>query len=81
VTMCGRVWSGSAVTDLVATATDRVWHVDVRASAALAEWRTGTGRVSNVGGGAEPSAYLVGPSVTEAYPLLLGGRTLTEVTT
>jgi ABC-2 type transport system ATP-binding protein len=73
----GRVRYDGAVTDLVATAAGRVWLADARDPAALAAWRTGTGRIRNVGEGAPPGAHLVEPSVEDAYLLLLGDRALT----
>jgi ABC-2 type transport system ATP-binding protein len=73
----GRVRYDGAVTDFVATAAGRVWLSDTRDPAALAGWRTGTGRVRNVGAGAPPGADLVEPSVEDAYLLLLGDRALT----
>jgi ABC-2 type transport system ATP-binding protein len=74
----GRVRYDGAVTDLVATAAGRVWLADTRDPAALAAWRTGTGRIRNVGAGAPPGAHLVEPSVEDAYLLLLGDRALTD---
>jgi ABC-2 type transport system ATP-binding protein len=72
----GRVRYDGAVTDLVATAAGRVWLAEARDPAALAAWRTGTGRIRNVGDAAPPGAHLVEPSVEDAYLLLLGDRAL-----
>jgi ABC-2 type transport system ATP-binding protein len=73
----GRVRYDGEVTDLVATAAGRVWLADARDPTALAAWRTGTGRIRNVGDGAPPGAHVVEPSVEDAYLLLLGDRALT----
>jgi ABC-2 type transport system ATP-binding protein len=72
----GRVrWQGT-VPELVATATGRVWLADDPSPAALASWRTGTGRFHHVGEDPPPGAELVEPSVEDAY-LLMRGTTLT----
>jgi ABC-2 type transport system ATP-binding protein len=72
----GRVrWQGT-VPELVATAAGRVWLADDPSPAALASWRTGTGRFHHVGEDPPPRAELVEPSVEDAY-LLMRGTTLT----
>ena len=68
----GRVrWQGT-VTELVATATGRVWLADEAQPGALASWRTGTGRFHHVGHAPPVGAELVEPSVEDAYLLLRG---------
>jgi ABC-2 type transport system ATP-binding protein len=65
----GAIVFDGAVTDLVASATGRVWLADAVDSHAIAHWRTGAGRVRNVG--APPvGAELVEPTVEDAYLLL-----------
>ena len=69
----GRVrWHGG-VTELVRTASGRVWTTDATDPTALASWRTGTGRFHHVGPHPPDGAELVEPSVEDAY-LLLRGR-------
>jgi ABC-2 type transport system ATP-binding protein len=67
----GRVLFDGAVTDLVGQAAGRVWMGDQRHPAAQHAWRTGTGRVRNVGD-APPDAELIEPDVEDAYLLLVG---------
>jgi ABC-2 type transport system ATP-binding protein len=75
----GRVrWQGT-VTELVATATGRVWLADGPEPTALASWRTGTGRFHHVGHHAPPDAELVEPTVEDAYLLLRGTNSRLEV--
>ena len=75
----GRVrWQGT-VTELISTATGRVWLGDEPHPGALASWRTGTGRFHHVGNTPPPQAELVEPSVEDAYLLLLGTASVEAV--
>ena len=73
----GSIRFDGAVTDLVATATGRVWLADAPDPAARASWRTGTGRHRNVGAAAPPGAEATEPTLEDAYLLLVGDRALT----
>jgi ABC-2 type transport system ATP-binding protein len=69
----GRVVFDGLVSDLVGTAAGRVWMADAPDPAAMAQWRTGTGRFRHVGtapGGAE----LAEPTLEDAYLLMRGER-------
>ena len=68
----GRIRYDGSVTDFVAVAAGRVWLADEPDPRARASWRTGTGRIRNIGDGAPPGAEHVEPSVEDAYLLLLG---------
>ncbi|GIG20211.1 ABC transporter ATP-binding protein [Cellulomonas chitinilytica] len=74
----GRVRFDGAVTDLVATATGKVWLADGPDPSARASWRTGTGRHRNVGEGAPAGAEAAEPTLEDAYLLLLGDRARAE---
>jgi ABC-2 type transport system ATP-binding protein len=67
----GQVLFDGRVVDLVAEAAGRVWMADERHPAALHAWRTGTGRVRNVGD-PPPDAELIEPALEDAYLLLVG---------
>jgi ABC-2 type transport system ATP-binding protein len=67
----GRVLFDGRVVDLVAEAAGRVWMADRRDPAARHAWRTGTGRVRNVGD-PPPDAELIQPDLEDAYLLLVG---------
>ena len=69
----GRVLFDGAVTDLVDNAAGRVWMAAERDPAARYSWRTGTGRVRNVGD-PPPSAELIEPALEDAYLLLVGDQ-------
>jgi ABC-2 type transport system ATP-binding protein len=73
----GSIRFDGGVTDLVSTATGRVWLADAPDPAARASWRTGTGRHRHVGEtvprGGEPTE----PTLEDAYLLLVGDRALT----
>ena len=68
----GRVLWDGPVTDLVATATGKVWLGRRGGARALSSWRTGTGRYRHVAldppVGVEPAE----PSLEDAYLLLRG---------
>jgi ABC-2 type transport system ATP-binding protein len=70
----GRVLFDGTVTDLVAWAHGRVWMAAERHPSAQHAWRTGTGRVRNVG---DPpaGAELIEPALEDAYLLLVGDTT------
>jgi len=63
----------------VATAVDRVWLSDEADPRARTAWRTGTGRYRNLGDSAPPDAQSVEPSLEDAYLLLRGAVSSTEV--
>jgi ABC-2 type transport system ATP-binding protein len=67
----GQVLFDGRVVDLVRKAAGRVWMADERHPAARHAWRTGTGRVRNVG---DPpaDAELIDPDLEDAYLLLVG---------
>ena len=67
----GRVLFDGSVTELVGQAAGRVWMAAERDPAAQYSWRTGTGRVRNVGD-PPPSAELIEPALEDAYLLLVG---------
>jgi ABC-2 type transport system ATP-binding protein len=68
----GTVRFDGAVSDLVATAVDRVWLADEPGDGALVSWRTGTGRHHVVGGTPPAGASPVEPTLEDAYLLMLG---------
>jgi ABC-2 type transport system ATP-binding protein len=67
----GRILFEGTVVDLVRQAEGRVWMADQRHPAARHAWRTGTGRIRNVG---DPPADvdLIDPDLEDAYLLLVG---------
>jgi ABC-2 type transport system ATP-binding protein len=67
----GRVLFDGTVVDLVRHAENRVWMADKRHPAARHAWRTGSGRVRNVGD-PPPDAELIAPDLEDAYLLLVG---------
>jgi ABC-2 type transport system ATP-binding protein len=67
----GQVLFDGRVVDLVEEAAGRVWMSDDRHPAARHAWRTGTGRVRNVGD-PPPDAELIEPALEDAYLLLVG---------
>jgi ABC-2 type transport system ATP-binding protein len=69
----GKILFDGAVTDLVDQAAGRVWMAAERDPAARYSWRTGTGRVRNVGD-PPPSAELIEPALEDAYLLLVGDQ-------
>ena len=71
----GRVHFDGTVADLVASAAGRVWLSEARKPGARHAWRTGTGRVRNVGDPPD-GADLVEPTLEDAYLLLLGDSAL-----
>ncbi|MDQ1614070.1 MAG: type transport system ATP-binding protein [Actinomycetota bacterium] len=75
----GAIRFDGAVTDLVATAAGRVWLADQPDPHARTAWRTGTGRYRNVGDHAPDGADLVEPSLEDAYLVLRGTETGSEV--
>jgi ABC-2 type transport system ATP-binding protein len=68
----GTVRFDGAVTDLVATATGRVWLADEPGGDALVSWRTGSGRHHVVGGTPPAGADPTEPTLEDAYLLMLG---------
>ena len=69
----GRIVFDGAVSDLVAQAAGRVWMAAERDPAARYSWRTGSGRVRNVGD-PPPSAEIIDPALEDAYLLLVGDQ-------
>ena len=69
----GRILFDGAVADLIAQATGRVWMASARDPAALHSWRTGSGRVRNVGD-PPPDAEIIEPALEDAYLLLVGDQ-------
>ena len=69
----GRILFDGAVDDLIAQATGRVWMAATRDPAALHSWRTGSGRVRNVGD-PPPDAEIIEPALEDAYLLLVGDQ-------
>ena len=67
----GRVLFDGSVSDLIARAAGRVWMAPERHPSAQHAWRTGTGRVRNVGN-PPPGAELIEPALEDAYLLLVG---------
>ncbi len=67
----GRVLFDGTVADMVHQAAGRVWMAAERDPAARYSWRTGSGRVRNVGD-PPPSAELIEPALEDAYLLLVG---------
>jgi ABC-2 type transport system ATP-binding protein len=67
----GQVHFDGRVVDLVQEAAGRVWMADERHPAARHAWRTGSGRVRNVGD-PPPHAELIEPALEDAYLLLVG---------
>jgi ABC-2 type transport system ATP-binding protein len=67
----GRVLFDGTVSDLVARAAGRVWMAAERHPSAQHAWRTGTGRIRNVGD-PPPEAELIEPALEDAYLLLVG---------
>jgi ABC-2 type transport system ATP-binding protein len=67
----GRVLFNGTVVDLVRQAEGRVWLAQDRHPAARHAWRTGTGRVRNVGD-PPPGVDLIEPDLEDAYLLLVG---------
>jgi len=67
----GRVLFDGTVPDLVGLATGRVWMATERHSSALHAWRTGTGRIRNIGD-PPPDVELIEPALEDAYLLLVG---------
>jgi ABC-2 type transport system ATP-binding protein len=67
----GQVLFDGRVVDLAAEAAGRVWMADERDPTAQHAWRTGTGRVRNVGD-PPPGAELIEPALEDAYLLLVG---------
>lgn len=70
----GRILHDGGVSDLVATATGRVWLADAPDPDARASWRTGTGKYRNVGVAAPEGSRRAEPTLEDAYLLLLGSR-------
>jgi len=67
----GRILFDGTVVDLVRQAEGRVWLAQERHPAARHAWRTGTGRVRNVGD-PPPDVDLIEPDLEDAYLLLVG---------
>jgi ABC-2 type transport system ATP-binding protein len=67
----GRVLFDGQVAAMIAQAAGRVWMAAERDPAAQHSWRTGSGRVRNVGD-PPPSAELIEPALEDAYLLLVG---------
>ena len=67
----GRVLFDGTVSELVARAAGRVWMAAERHPSAQHAWRTGTGRIRNVGD-PPPGAELIEPALEDAYLLLVG---------
>jgi ABC-2 type transport system ATP-binding protein len=74
----GRALFSGSVPELVESAGGSVWRDDRRDPSALVAWRLGTGEFHHVGA-APPGAYLVPPTLEDAYLLLLGARAGTAV--
>lgn len=71
----GRVLFDGTVLDLVGRAAGRVWMAAERHPSAQHAWRTGTGRIRNVGD-PPPGAELIEPALEDAYLLLVGDAAL-----
>ncbi|MGH3506729.1 MAG: ATP-binding cassette domain-containing protein [Nocardioidaceae bacterium] len=67
----GRALFDGPVSELVTLAAGRVWMSAERDPAALHAWRTGTGRIRNIGN-PPPRAELIEPALEDAYLLLVG---------
>jgi ABC-2 type transport system ATP-binding protein len=76
----GAVCFDGTVTDLVATATGRVFVGSVPNDGAMGSWRTGSGEVRSIGGTPQPGARVVEPAVEDAY-LLMRARATGQSTT
>lgn len=77
----GRVLHDGPVAGLVAGARGRVWLADAEDPAALASWRTGSGRFRHVGEHPPAGAALAEPTLEDAYLLLrAAARPTTGVT-
>ena len=77
----GRVLWDGPVTDLVATATGKVWLADEEEPTALSSWRTGTGRYRHVALDPPVGVETTEPNLEDAYLLLRAkaGRDQREV--
>jgi ABC-2 type transport system ATP-binding protein len=69
----GRILFDGAVSDLIGQAAGRVWMATERDPDARYSWRTGSGRVRNVGD-PPPSAEVIEPALEDAYLLLVGDQ-------
>ena len=67
----GRVLFDGPVSELVGLAAGRVWMAAERDPAAQHAWRTGTGRIRNIGD-PPPEVELIEPALEDAYLLLVG---------
>ena len=67
----GRVLFDGPVPELVGLAAGRVWMAAERHPAAQHAWRTGTGRIRNLGN-PPPDVELIEPALEDAYLLLVG---------
>jgi len=66
----GRVLWDGPVTELVATATGKVWLAREEEPAALSSWRTGTGRYRHVALDPPVGVETTEPNLEDAYLLL-----------
>jgi ABC-2 type transport system ATP-binding protein len=74
----GTVRFDGLVRELVETAVGHVWLAAGRDPGARHSWRTGTGKVRNVGD-PPPGATLIEPQLEDAYLLLVGAESATEL--
>jgi ABC-2 type transport system ATP-binding protein len=75
----GRVRFDGPVRELVATAEGKVWLCDEDHPGAQVSWRTGTGRHRRVGGGPPLDGDPAEPTLEDAYLLMLGTPTSSEI--
>lgn len=69
----GRVLFDGPVPELVGLAAGRVWMATEHHPAAMHAWRTGTGRIRNIGD-PPPDVELIEPALEDAYLLLVGDQ-------
>jgi ABC-2 type transport system ATP-binding protein len=74
----GAVRFDGLVPELVATAVGHVWLAAARDPGATHSWRTGSGQVRNVGS-PPPGVTLIEPALEDAYLLLVGDPSATEL--
>jgi ABC-2 type transport system ATP-binding protein len=68
----GRIRFDGTVSELIETATGRVWVGETATTGALTSWRTGAGAVRSVGGSPGPDSRPAEPAVEDAYLLMRG---------
>jgi ABC-2 type transport system ATP-binding protein len=74
----GTVRFDGPVPELVDTAVGHVWLAAARDAGARHSWRTGSGRIRNVGD-PPPGVALIEPALEDAYLLLVGDESATEL--